>query len=161
MYDKIIEKMKSLFGEFIQKIIQFRGELTFIVDKTKIKEICQFLKDDEMLSFELLADICGLDRNTKTERFEVVYNLWSVKNKIRIRLRAKVDEEDLHIQSVTPVWESANFYEREAYDLFGIIFDDHPDLRRIYMPEEFEYYPLRKDFPLTGIPDSIPLPRRS
>jgi NADH-quinone oxidoreductase subunit C len=160
MYDKIIEKIKERFSKSVPEIIQFRGELTFVIDKNIIKEICLFLRDDELLSFELLVDICGLDRAIKTDRFEVVYNLWSIKNKTRIRLRAKIDEKDLHIQSITSVWESANFYERETYDFYGIIFDEHPDLRRIYMPEEFEYYPLRKDFPLMGIPDSIPLPRR-
>jgi NADH-quinone oxidoreductase subunit C len=160
MFDKIIQKLKSQFNDHIVDVINYRDELTVIVNKHKITDISKFLKEDQELSFEMLIDICGLDRNQKVDRFEVVYNLWSLKNKIRLRLRVKIDEKDLHIPSITSVWEAANFYERETYDFYGIIFDGHPDLRRIFMPEEFEYFPLRKDFPLMGIPDSLPLPRR-
>jgi NADH-quinone oxidoreductase subunit C len=160
MFEKIIEKLKSKFIDDIKEVINYRNELTIVVNKLKIPDICKFLKEDEELSFEMLIDICGLDRFQKVDRFEVVYNIWSLKNKNRIRLRAKVDEKDIHIPSVTSVWESADFYERETYDFYGVIFDGHPDLRRIYMPEEFEYFPLRKDFPLMGIPDSLQLPRR-
>jgi NADH-quinone oxidoreductase subunit C len=160
MFEKIIQKLKAVFDNDIIEIINYRDELTIVLDKQKIVDICKFLKEDEDLSFDLLIDICGLDRLQKTDRFEVVYNIWSLKNKTRIRLRVKVDEKDLHIPSVISVWESANYYERETYDFYGIIFDNHPDLRRILMPEEYEYFPLRKDFPLMGIPDSLPLPRR-
>lgn len=118
-------------------------------------------KTDEELNFNFLSDICGLDRYIKKDRFEVVYNIWSDKLKYRIRLRVKVDESDLQVDSVTSVWKSADWYERETFDMFGIIFSNHPDMRRIYMPDEFEYYPLRKDFPLMGIPDSLQLPRRN
>jgi NADH-quinone oxidoreductase subunit C len=159
-FEKITEKLKSQFNVDILEIINYRNELTFVVDKQKIVEICIFLKENGDLKFDLLVDICGLDMFQQKNRFEVVYNLWSLKNKVRIRLRVKVDEGDLHVLSVTPVWEAANFYERETYDNYGIIFDNHPDLRRIYMPDEFEYFPLRKDFPLMGIPDSLSLPRR-
>jgi NADH-quinone oxidoreductase subunit C len=89
-----------------------------------------------------------------------VYNLYSLKNKYRLRLKVRVDESDLHVPSMTPVWPGANWHERETNDMYGIVFDGHPDLRRIYMPEEFEHYPLRKDFPLMGIPGSLPLPRK-
>jgi NADH-quinone oxidoreductase subunit C len=160
MFEKIIQKIKTNFTDDILEVINYRGELTIVVNKSKIPDLCRFLKEDPELSFELLIDICGLDRNQKKDRFEVVYNIWSLKNKTRLRLRAKVDENDIHLPSVVLIWEAANYYERETYDFYGIIFDGHPDLRRIYMPEEFEYFPLRKDFPLMGIPDSLPLPRR-
>jgi NADH-quinone oxidoreductase subunit C len=157
-FEIITEKLRSGFPEDVPEVINYKDELTFVINKKKIVEVCRFLKEE--LKFDLLIDICGLDRAQKVDRFEVVYNLWSLKEKKRIRLRSKVDENDLHISSVIPVWESANFYERETYDNYGIIFDNHPDLRRIFMPDEFEYFPLRKDFPLMGIPDSLQLPRR-
>jgi NADH-quinone oxidoreductase subunit C len=94
------------------------------------------------------------------ERFEVVYNLYSLKNREYVRLKVLVDERDLTVPTVTGVWPGANWHERETYDMFGIVFTGHPDLRRLFMPEEFEYFPLRKDFPTMGIPDSLPLPRR-
>jgi NADH-quinone oxidoreductase subunit C len=83
-----------------------------------------------------------------------------MKNNFRLRLKADVDESDCSIETVTSVWRSANFQERETYDMYGIKFNNHPDLRRMYMPEEFEYHPLRKEFPLMGIPGSIPLPKK-
>ena len=99
-------------------------------------------------------------RTRRENRFEVIYNLYSLQNRQRLRLKIFTDESNLHVPSVTPVWPGAGWPEREAFDMFGIIFDGNNDLRRMYMPEEFEYFPLRKDFPLMGIPDSIPLPRK-
>ena len=94
------------------------------------------------------------------DRFEVVYHLYSLEHKRYVRLKVRVDEQDPVVPTVTGIWPGANWHERETFDMFGIRFAGHPDLRRLYMPEEFEYYPLRKDFPLMGIPDSLPLPRR-
>ena len=94
------------------------------------------------------------------ERFVVIYQLTSFKNKERLRLKVKVDGDNPVCPSITSVFKAANWYEREAYDMFGITFEGHPDMRRMYMPEEYEYYPLRKDFPLMGVPGSIPLPRK-
>ena len=89
-----------------------------------------------------------------------MYNLYSLGHKRHLRLKVRTGEEHPVVPTVTGVWPGANWHERETFDMFGIRFDGHPDLRRMYMPEEFEYYPLRKDFPLMGIPDSLPLPRR-
>ena len=108
----------------------------------------------------MVIDVCGVDMYRPEGRFEVVYNLYSLTNKKYVRLKVLVDEEDLPVPTVTGVWPGANWHERETYDMFGIVFTGHPDLRRMYMPEEFEYFPLRKDFPPMGIPDSLPLPRR-
>lgn len=161
MKELIIKKLKDNFSQSIEEIKEYAKELTFVVAKNSILQICKFIKEDQELKFDYLVDICGVDRYKKENRFEVVYNVWSEKLKYRIRLKTKVDEKDLTLDSVCSVWNSANWYERETYDMFGIIFQNHPDLRRIYMPEEYEYFPLRKDFPLMGIPDSLPLPRRN
>jgi NADH-quinone oxidoreductase subunit C len=155
----IIEKLKARFGEEAIQASEFRDELTIVVPKDRIVEICRFLKEDAGLKFDLLADVCGIDMNTAENRFGVIYNLYSLTNKFRLRLKTFTEEEDPKVPTVTGVWGTANWHERETYDMFGIVFEGHPDLRRVYMPEEFEYYPLRKDFPLMGIPGSIPLPK--
>ena len=160
MIEKINQLLKNNFSDVIENIVLYQDEITFVIDKKEIVNVCSFLKNNEELKFIFLLDVCGVDRFTKKYRFEVVYNLWSDLLKNRIRLRVKVDEKDLNVDSVTSIWKSANWYERETFDMFGIVFNDHPDLRRIYMPENYEYFPLRKDFNLFGIPDSIPLPRK-
>lgn len=160
MFELIEKKLKENFPNSIRETIYYLDELTFIVDKKDIVNILKFLKDDEELSFDFLKDVCGVDRAKRNERFEVVYNLYSLKNKTRIRIKARVEESDCNIDSVCEIYPTANWAERETYDMFGIIFNGHPDLRRMYMPDEFEYYPLRKDFPLLGIPGSLTLPKK-
>jgi len=157
---KAVEKLKTKFADVILDITEFRNETTVTVRKEKIVEVCSFLKSDEELSFDYLSDLCGVDKLEEKDRFEIVYHLYSLKNKTRLRLKVKVDESDLKVPTVTSVWSTANWHERETYDMYGIQFEGHPDLRRIYMPEEFEYFPLRKDFPLMGIPGSLTLPRK-
>jgi len=160
MNSSVLKSLQEKFGESILSSSEFRGELTIVVPKERIVEICRFLKEDPALGFDLLADLFGLDMYTPVKRFGVVYNLYSLKSHHRIRLKTFTEEQDPHVPTVTGVWGTANWHERETYDMFGIIFDGHPDLRRIYMPDEFEHYPLRKDFPLMGIPGSIPLPKK-
>jgi len=116
------------------------------------------LKDQ--LGFNSCVDAVSVDRFKKQNRFEMIYNLVSIENNERIFVKLKLDTKNPSMQSLTQIWASANWYEREAFDLMGINFENHPDLRRMYMPEAFEYHPLRKDFPLMGIPDSIPLPNK-
>jgi NADH-quinone oxidoreductase subunit C len=128
------------------------------IPKERIIEVSKLLKED--LGFDLLVDIVGVDRFTKENRFELIYNLWSVGKKMRIFMRTKLDSKKPEIETVSRIWKTADWEEREAYDMFGINFLNHPDLRRIYMMEEYEYYPLRKDFPLMGIPGSIELPKK-
>ncbi len=156
----VVEKLKGAFASAIESSEEFRGELTVTVRKPEIVSVCRFLRDDAALSYDCLRDLLGVDDYRTERRFEVVYNLYSLKNKHRIRLKVFVEESDPHVPTVTGIWNSADYHEREAYDMFGIVFDGHPDLRRIYMPEEFEHHPLRKDFPLMGIPGSLPLPRK-
>ena len=158
MTETIKEKLQHHFKDDILSINEFRGELTVVVKKKHIVRICEFLRDDEELQFDSLRDVCGADYYRPQDRFEVIYNIFSLKNKYRLRLKVLVDESDLSVPTVTGVWPTANWEVRETYDMFGIKFEGHPDLRRIYMPEEFEYHPLRKDFPLMGISGSLPLP---
>jgi len=160
MKEKVLEKLNEHFKHSILSTSEFRGELTVVIKKEDIVRVCEFLKDDEELRFDLLEDLTGVDMFTPSDRFQVVYHLYSLKNKYRLRLKVHVDESDLRVPTVSGVWSTANWHEREAYDMFGITFEGHPDLRRLYMPEEFEYFPLRKDFPLMGIPGSLVLPKK-
>ena len=160
MNQVIIDRLSSGVPGVVFKCEEFRGDLTITVQKDEIVRVCEFLKNDAELSFDMVIDVCGVDMYRPEGRFEVVYNLYSLKNKDYVRVKVLVEEEDPVVQSVTGVWPGANWHERETFDMFGIKFIGHPDLRRMYMPEEFEYHPLRKDFPLGGIPDSLPLPRR-
>jgi len=156
----VAEKIRSRFLSSLIDVKEFRDETTLYIKKEDIVAVCAFLRDDEECKFDYLSDLCGADAYTPENRFEVIYNLYSLKNRQRLRLKIFTDESDIHVPSVTSVWPGAAWPEREAYDMFGIVFDGNSDLRRMYMPEEFEYFPLRKDFPLMGIPDSIPLPRK-
>ncbi len=160
MNQPILERLKTQFPASIRGGEEFRGDLTVTVRTTDIVEVAQFLKEDPALAFDMIIDLCGADRFREEERFEVVYTLYSLAHKKYLRLKVLVNEGDPVVPTVTAVWPGANWHERETFDMFGIKFSGHPDLRRLYMPEEFEYHPLRKDFPLTGIPDSLPLPRR-
>jgi len=156
----IVERLTAKFSESIRGSAEFRGDLTVTVKKEDIARVGAFLKSEAEFAFDMIIDVLGVDMYRPQDRFEVVYILYSLAHKSYLRLKVLVDEQDLTVPTVTGVWPGANWTERETYDMFGIVFTGHPDLRRFYMPEEFEYYPLRKDFPTMGIPDSLPLPRR-
>ncbi len=143
-----LEKLKENFSNSILDIIEFRGELTVIIKKEDLIKICEFLKSDPELEYNFLSDVCGVDFPEREKRFELVYNLYSIPNRFRVRLKIRVGEGE-SVPSVTPVWSGADWMEREVYDLFGIRFDNHPDLRRILLPDDWVGHPLRKDFPLT------------
>jgi NADH-quinone oxidoreductase subunit C len=160
MNETIIQSLKSKFPASIESVNEYRGDLTVQAKRSDIVQVCRFLKDDPALSFDMIIDLCGVDMYRPDGRFEVIYNLYSLKNKKYMRLKVRVDEDDPVVDTVTGVWSGANWHERETYDMFGIKFKGHPDLRRMYMPEEYEYFPLRKDFPTMGVTDSIPLPRK-
>jgi NADH-quinone oxidoreductase subunit C len=137
--------------EWVQEVIERLGETTIIVSREHIAEICSFLKSWPETRFDFLADLCGADRGVEEEpRFEVNYHLFSTTKYHRWRLKVLLNEDNLHVKTVTGVWRTANWHERETYDLFGVIFDGHPDLRRILLPEDWQGYALRKDFPLRG-----------
>jgi len=139
---------------------EFKDELTLQVQKKDVVDVCKILKNDSELKFIQCEDVTAIDWARKKNRFTVVYHLFSLKNKFRLVVKADVDESDCTIDTVSSVWRSANWHERETYDMYGINFNNHPDLRRMYMPEEFEYHPLRKDFPVLGIPGSLSLPKK-
>jgi NADH-quinone oxidoreductase subunit C len=156
----IPQKLKEKFSSVNFEMSDYKDELTVKFDKKHIVEVCSFLKSDPELEFIMCSDITAIDWAVRKNRFMVVYNIFSMKHNFRLRLKADVDESDVKIDSVSSVWRAANWQERETYDMYGIKFNNHPDLRRMYMPEEFEYHPLRKDFPLMGIPGSLPLPKK-
>ncbi len=160
MKERLLELLTARFGNSLIEHREYRGELTVTVAKGALVEICRFLRDDDELRFDSFRDVCGADYYRPENRFEVIYNIYSLKNSFRLRLKVLVPEEDLRVPTVTGIWPGAEWPERETYDMYGIQFDGHPDLRRMYMPEEFEHFPLRKDFPLMGIPGSLPLPRK-
>jgi len=156
----IPQKLKEKFPSVEFEVSDYRDELTIKFVKKNIVEVCAFLKSDPELEFKLCSDITAIDWATRKNRFTVVYNIFSMKHNFRLRLKVDVDESDSKIDSVSSVWHATNWQERETYDMYGIKFNNHPDLRRMYMPEEFEYHPLRKEFPLMGIPGSLPLPKK-
>ncbi|MBI4777647.1 NADH-quinone oxidoreductase subunit C [Candidatus Desantisbacteria bacterium] len=150
---EIIQAIKAKFTDAIEEIND-AVDLTIRVKKGNILEICRFLACSPDLGFNYLSDICGVDysscgtRNAVSQsRFDVVYHIYSIDKKHRLRIKAAVNENE-NISSVESVWKAANWYEREAYDMFGIVFDNHPDLRRILLPEDWKGHPLRKDYPL-------------
>jgi len=127
-----------------------RDELTIWVDKGSIREVCAILRDDPACPFNYLADLTCVDWYPSEPRLEVVYHLLSISNKERVRLKVRLSGSSPSIESVTSVWPSANFYEREVFDLFGVRFTGHPNLKRIMMPDDWEGHPLRKDYPVEG-----------
>ncbi|OGW57362.1 MAG: NADH dehydrogenase [Nitrospirae bacterium RBG_16_43_8] len=148
---EIAEKIKEKFPEEVLWIREFRGQVSVTLKKSRIVEICRYLHDEPGLDFDYLVDLCGVDYSGRKEkRFEVVYNLYSIKHCHRIRLKAEISESGPVIDSVISVWAGANWHERECFDMFGIVFKGHPDLRRVLLPEDWEGYPLRKDYPLQG-----------
>jgi len=137
--------------EWVSQIVEALGETTIIVPREHIAAVCKYLKATPEFAFNFLADLCGFDRGPEEEpRFEVNYHLFSTTRHHRLRLKVMLNEDDAHVPTVTGVWRTANWHERETFDLFGVIFDDHPDLRRILLPDDWQGYALRKDFPLRG-----------
>ena len=137
--------------DWVSDVIEALGEVTVVVPREHIVEVCSLLKSGSESKFDFLADLCGVDRGAEEEpRFEVNYHLFSTTGFHRLRLKVLLNEQDVHVPTVTGVWRTANWHERETYDLFGIIFDGHPDLRRILLPDDWQGHALRKDFPLRG-----------
>jgi NADH-quinone oxidoreductase subunit C len=145
----VVDALKANFPDTILDVKIFRGETTLFIKKEKITEVCHYLKND--FDFKFIVDITAVDYlGVKPPRFEVVYYIHrfgpDFDENMRIRLKVEVSEEESKVASVVPVWSGADWLEREVYDMFGIEFVGHPDLRRILMPEDYEPFPLRKDF---------------
>ena len=149
------QKLKAKFGDLISEPTEFRGEITVkIADAEQITVVCEFAK--KQLNFDYLVDISSLDHYGDDPRWSVVYHLRSTVNGTEIVLKTDVSEEKSELPSVLSVWRTSNWHEREIYDMMGIRFSGHPDLRRILMWEGYPYFPLRKDFPLAGKPTDLP-----
>ena len=148
-------KIKAKFGDLVAEPTEFRGEITVtIAAAEKIFDVCQFA--ERSLGFDYLVDICSVDNYGEDPRWTVIYHLRGVASGHELRLKASVSEEKSELPSVLPIWRTANWHEREVYDLMGIRFSGHSDLRRILMWEGYPYHPLRKDFPLAGKPTDLP-----
>jgi NADH-quinone oxidoreductase subunit C len=142
------------FAAALHETVSYRGETTLVLAPNALVEVCAALRDAPSLRYDYLADITAVDWPERIPRFDVVYHLLSLQTRARVRLKVRVGEEGEdhpEVPSVCAVWPTANWYEREIYDLFGIVFNGHPDLRRLVMPADWEGHPLRKDYPLTGI----------
>ncbi|WP_018252580.1 NADH-quinone oxidoreductase subunit C [Salinispora mooreana] len=148
-----LEEAYPAFGEAIEKVVVDRGELTLHIRSERIAEVCQVMRDDLSLRFELCSSVSAVDYlGADTRRLHVVYQLTSMTYRRQVRLEAAVSAEEPHLPSVTSIYPTADWQEREAYDMFGVIFDGHPGLTRILMPDDWEGHPQRKDYPLGGVP---------
>jgi NADH-quinone oxidoreductase subunit C len=149
-HSTILEMLQARFPQAIQGSQDVRGELSVQVQPAAIVDVAQFLRDQPELRFNFLENLCGVDYLGRTPRYEVVYHLLSHQNRQRICLKVGVPERNLLVPSLTGLWSTANYQEREAFDMFGIIFEGHPSLERILMPEDWQGHPQRKDVPLGG-----------
>ena len=150
----VLQRLREQFREAMLEVRVWRNETTVVLAPHDLVRVCRFLRDDPDLAFDFLSDVTGVDRLSLPEaspRFEVVYHLYSLQYRRRLRLKVRVNEGQA-VPTVTGVWETANWHEREVYDLFGVPFDGHPDLRRILMPDDWEGHPLRKDYPVEASP---------
>ena len=155
VFDDLVDAFRAAYSDASSAItatVIDRGELTLHIEKSHIAKVCRTFRDDPSLRFELLSSISGVDYLGTHNRLHAVYHLTSMTYRWRIRLETATSVEDPHIPSVTAVYPTADWQEREAYDMFGIIFDGHPALTRILMPDDWEGFPQRKDYPLGGIP---------
>jgi len=148
IHEKVEKKLRDSFSSSIREVSHFRDELTFLIEKDALLDVLRFLKDDPEFTYVFLTDLTATDWPDREERHEVVYQLYSFDSHtyVRIKVRAKQGEK---VASATAIWDVANPFEREVYDLFGVEFEGHPNLTRILTPEGFEGFPLRKDYPLT------------
>jgi len=146
---EFVERLKEEKAEWVGEVTDAHGEVTVIVPREDIVDVCWVLKMKH--GFDMLADLCGGDRGPEEDpRFEVNYHLFSTTHHNRLRLKVLLTEDDPHVSTVTTVWKTANWHERETFDLVGVVFDHHPDLRRILLPSDFDGHALRKDYPLRG-----------
>ena len=145
-----LKKLKEFAPRAVEEAREFRGEITVYLRSDMLIRACEFLRDEPSLSYKFLSDVTAVDLYPNEPRFEVVYHLLSLKNAERLRLKIRTGGDAPRVDSLVPVYPSANAFEREVFDLFGIQFAGHPYLRRILMPEDWEGHPLRKDYPITG-----------
>ena len=152
--EELLNRFTKAFEAKLQFKTEFRGETTYTIAASDLCLVAKFCRDE--LSFDYLIDITSIDNFGEEPRFEIVYHLYSMSDSIHLRFKLKVPEETGAVDTVSDIWPTANWHEREAYDMMGIKFNGHPDLRRILMWEGYPYFPLRKDFPLEGLPSEMP-----
>ncbi len=152
--EELLNRFTKAFEAKLQFKTEFRGETTYTIAASDLRLVAKFCRDE--LSFDYLIDITSIDNFGEEPRFEIVYHLYSMSDSIHLRFKLKVPEETGAVDTVSDIWPTANWHEREAYDMMGIKFNGHPDLRRILMWEGYPYFPLRKDFPLEGLPSEMP-----
>jgi NADH-quinone oxidoreductase subunit C len=152
--EEALASLEKSLGEKIQNKTEFRGETTYTIPAANLREIAKFCRDE--LSFDYLIDITSIDNSSEEPRFEIVYELYSVSLGAHLRLKLRVSEAAGSVDTVSDIWPTANWHEREIYDMMGIKFDGHPDLRRILMWDGYPFFPLRKEFPLEGLPSEVP-----
>jgi NADH-quinone oxidoreductase subunit C len=150
----LLASLSKTLGEKLQSKIEFRGETTFVIRPEDLQQIANVCRDE--LAFDYLIDITSVDNFGVEPRFEIVYELYSMAVGTHLRLKLSVSEEANEVPTISDVWPTANWHEREIYDMMGIRFTGHPDLRRILMWEGYPYFPLRKEFPLEGLPSNMP-----
>lgn len=151
---ELLNSLGQLFGAKILQKTEFRGETTYSIGPADLREVSNFCRDE--LSFDYLVDIASIDHFGEEPRFEMVYELYSMTLAIHLRLKLRISEDPGTVDTVSDIWPTANWHEREIFDMMGIQFNGHPDLRRILMWDGYPYFPLRKDFPLEGLPSKMP-----
>ena len=149
----VVESLRSWSPQAVSEVIEFRGETTIVVPRNLLRDVAERCRADARLQCNLLTDATCLDRYPVEPRFELNYFLVSIPRRKRVRLQVRLTGQDPVVDSLVPVWPGANWLEREIFDLFGIRFNGHPDLRRILLPEDWEGHPLRRDFPVEGFRD--------
>ncbi len=151
---ELLPSLEKSLGEKLQRKTEFRGETSYSIAADGLREVAKFCCDE--LSFDYLVDITSIDNFGEEPRFEIVYELYSMPHASHLRLKLRISEDVGEIDTVSDIWPTANWHEREIYDMMGIKFKGHPDLRRILMWDGYPYFPLRKDFPLEGLPSEMP-----
>jgi NADH-quinone oxidoreductase subunit C len=149
----VVAKLRSWSANAIEEVIEYRGDTTIVVPRKVLRSVAEQCRDTQELKFNLLSDATALDRYPLEPRFELNYQLVSIPLKQKLCIRVKLSANDPVVDSLVPVWKGANWLEREIFDMFGIQFTGHPDLRRILLPDDWEGHPLRKDFPVEGYRD--------
>ena len=152
--DELLGSPGNSFSEKRQHKTEFRGETTYAIQESDLRDIAKCCRDD--LSFDYLLDITSIDNFGEEPRFEIVYHLYSMPHAVHLRLKLKLSEGVGALDTISDIWPTANWHEREIYDMMGINFNGHPDLRRILMWDGYPFFPLRKDFPLAGLPSDMP-----
>jgi NADH-quinone oxidoreductase subunit C len=151
---ELFDSIGQLLGSKLHSRFEFRGETTYVIAAEDLREVGKFCRDD--LSFDYLIDITSVDNSGQEPRFEIVYELYSLTLAVHLRLKLSVSETVGAVDTVSDIWPTANWHEREIYDMMGIKFNGHPDLRRILMWDGYPFFPLRKEFPLEGLPSDMP-----